>query len=189
MGEVSTGLLVALMYVTILSMGIGSVLTALAHVLRSAPGTGLDRVHVAWVALLLIAHLNLFWHTLDLLSVESWAFFGFLYVIAGPTLLFFATDVMVAPRQEATDGGAKAHYFTVSRRFFLLFILVQMWVIGADLVLGRGFTPAAWFNAFAGGICAALLASNSYRFHATAIGAAWLSYLIAIALRGLSIIV
>ena len=110
MAEVSAALLVALMYITILSMGIGNVLATLARVVRRGREAEFDRVHVAWIALLLVAHLNLFWHTLDLFSVEQWGFFGFLYVIAGPTLLFFATDVLVAERPDSAEVDARREW-------------------------------------------------------------------------------
>ena len=47
-------MLVALMFVTILSMGIGNVLVTLADVFNHATRSRRSRVHVAWVVLLLL---------------------------------------------------------------------------------------------------------------------------------------
>lgn len=184
MEEVPIALLVALMFVTILSMGIGSVLAALAHAVRGGPEARLDRVHVAWIALLLIFHLNLFWHTLDLISVEEWRFEGFLYVIAGPILLFFSTDVIVAPRIGSPEASAKLHYLTLSGRFLALFALTQAWIVGADVILGRGLTGQGMINGLGVVICVALVMVKAYKVHVVGIATVWLIYLVAILLQG-----
>ena len=36
-------------------------------------------------------HLDLFWNTLEILSVEEWSFAEFLYIVLGPVLLLLAT--------------------------------------------------------------------------------------------------
>ncbi len=186
--EVSTSLLVALMYVTILSLGIGNVLGALAEIVRKGRDTQLDPVHIVWIALLLGAHFNLFWHTLDLLIVERWSFTGFLYVISGPVLIFFCTGILVAEPSDSPDVGARAHYFRVSGRFFLLFALLQIWIVGVDIVLGRGFTSAGAFNAGIFALVLVLAFWRNYRAHIIGTAVVAFIFLAVTVLRGMGVI-
>ena len=186
--EVSTSLLVALMYVTILSLGIGNVLGALAEIVRKGRDAKLDPVHIVWIALLLGAHFNLFWHTLDLLTVERWGFTGFLYVISGPILIFFCTGILVAELPDSTDMGARAHYFRVIGRFFLLFAMLKIWIVGADIVLGRGFTGAGALNAGVFALVLVLAIWRNYRAHVICAVVGVFIFLAATVLRGMGVI-
>ena len=68
--EISNALLVALMFVTILVLGIANILVSLAAIVRHPSAAKDDAIFNNWKLLLLLAHFNLFWHTLDLLSVD-----------------------------------------------------------------------------------------------------------------------
>jgi len=95
-------LLVALIFVTIVSMGIGNILATMADVVNHVSASRRSRVHVAWIILMLVIHLNMFWHTKAILEVEEWRFAGFLATIAGPVLMFFATSILLTnPRDRA----------------------------------------------------------------------------------------
>ena len=62
--ELSTTLLVALMYSTIISISLGGMLALLADTLSGGlPGPG-DRLYIAWFLFLLVLHLNMFWNNL-----------------------------------------------------------------------------------------------------------------------------
>lgn len=139
--EVSSNLLVALMFVTILTLGIANLITALSdHVVRREKGE--RRVLLSgWKIALLVAHFNLFWHTLDLLSVEDWSFGDFLFVEAGPILMFFAVTSLLgsdggAPTESSDAAGVS---LPVPARFFGLLCLVQVWTALVDILYGSGF--------------------------------------------------
>ena len=89
--EVSSSLLVAIMFVIILSMGIGHILVAAAAMVDRRVAQRIDVLHVNWTLLLLLVYFNFFWHTLDLLATEDWVFASFLYMMAGAILIYFAT--------------------------------------------------------------------------------------------------
>ena len=78
--------------------------------------SGFDRFHTSWLLLLLLAHFNLFWHTIDLLTVEEWEFEEFLFTIAGPISMFFCTQVLLSEVGDG-DGDVRERYFTGARRF------------------------------------------------------------------------
>ena len=139
-------LLVALMFVTILSMGIGNILVTLAGVLNNTTTSRRDRVHVSWIVLMLVIHFNLFWNTKAILAVEGWQFGGFLLTMAGPVLLFFATSILLT--SPATDQLAdlRTFFHQLGRRFFLMFAAVQIWVLATVFVLEGKLTGLDFVN-------------------------------------------
>ena len=123
-------LLTAIMFVTILGMAIGNLLMTCADIAGGLRDPKPERIHLSWMILLLLAMLNLFWETTQILDVTDWAFPDFLYMICGPMILLFATGVITAPASPAEDGS---HYFTISPRFFTMMALQEVWLIGLDL--------------------------------------------------------
>ncbi len=184
--EITNALLVVIMFVILLSLGIGNVLTAIVTVVDRRTPLRIDWFHASWMVLLLLVALTLFWHSLSLLDVEEWQFRGFVYVVAGPILLFFASGLLLPSDPEATD--LRTHYLAVRPQFFGALALVQLWVIGVDMVLGHGFTSAGLFNAAAVAIALVLATSKRTEVHAVGTALAWALYLTAATLRGLNVI-
>lgn len=164
--EVTNGLLVAILFVTLLGMGIAHVVMAMAGVVGGDRDRRPDALLAAWTVLLLLVFLELFWHTLDLLDVETWRFGGFLYVVLGPLLLIFATSVLLPGAEMPASVSARDHYLSVSRRFFGLLALLQVWVIGVDQLLGSGFTAATALNVAAAVLLGVLASTRRIGAHA-----------------------
>ena len=184
--DITNSLLVVIMFVILLSMGIGNVLTAIATVVDRRTPLRIDWFHASWMVLLLLMAFTLFWHSLSLLDVEEWQFRGLLFVVAGPILLFFASGLLLPSDPEAAD--LRAHYLAVSTQFFGALALLQLWIIGVDMVLARGFTSAGLFNAAGVAIALVLATSKRASLHAVGTGLAWALYLTAATLRGLNVI-
>lgn len=106
-------------------------------------------------------------------------------MVTGPILLFFASAILASGGDESPDdsGAALSQYFAVSRPFFLLLAAVQVWIIGADLLLGTGFTSAALPNVFAAALALILASSQKKGTHAVGVIVAWVLLLIASVLR------
>lgn len=139
--EVSTSLLVALMFVTILSMGIGNAVNTLSVIVEKWGKSGYSNLQVGWLGLLLISYFNMFWHVIDLLSVEKWGFLGFLYMMTGPILIYFATSILIATKNE--DEGQKT---LLRPSFFVIFVLLQFWIITVDLILEKSLIEHSLLN-------------------------------------------
>ena len=90
---------------------------------------------------------------------------GFLYVILGPMLLFFATNVLLPGASVPEGASAREHYLSASARFFGLLALVQVWIIGVDQLLGIGFTTATALTAAAAVLAAVLASTRRVRVH------------------------
>ena len=129
-----TTLLVAIMYVTLVSISLGNVLMALASVVGGQARP--DGVHLGWVLLLPIVHLMLFWQTTEILDFEGWTFYGFMGFLVGPILLLFATSLLIdLPAADADDR--RPHFETLGRRFFALLALFCLWLVLLDVFTGN----------------------------------------------------
>lgn len=131
--EVSTSMLVALMFITLLSMGIGNTVNTLSVIVEKGKQSGYNTLQIGWLGIILLSYFNMFWHTIDLLSVEEWGFLGFLYIMIGPILIYFTTSILIANYSEDVT-----HNRLVNPRFFTVFILLQVWIITVDILLEKG---------------------------------------------------
>lgn len=180
--EITNGLLVAMMFIVIITIGIGNILMAIAGTVGQGWSRKEDGMHTSWVVLILLAHFNLFWHTLDLLDVETWSFIGFLYVVMGPILLFLATSILISGGDEASRGNE--HYYAVRRSFFTWLALLQLWFIGIDFVLRGELIGSTAINGAALVVVLGLRATAKESHHLLGTSVMWALYLTGVALRG-----
>ena len=166
-------LLVALMFITILSMGIGNILISLADIFNHATSSRRNRVHISWIVLLLIVHFNLFWQTKAILDVEGWEFGGFLLTMAGPVLLFLATSILLTDPPEGAPENLVSFFVGLGRRFFLFFAILQAWVMVVGFTLTGSFIVTDLVNAAFLVLALTLAASTSERFHNVGALLAW----------------
>ena len=165
-------LLVALMFVTILSMGIGNILITLADIFNHATPSRRDKVHVGWILLLLIVHFNLFWNTKAILDVENWAFGGFLLTIAGPVLMFFATSILLTDPPEDARPDLGTFFVNLGRRFFMMFAILQAWIVVVGFTLSGTFVPTDLVNVGFMGLALVLAFNDSTKIQVAGIWAA-----------------
>ena len=169
-------LLVAFMFITILTLGIASILAELAEVVRHVERKDRDGLLVGWTLLLLFAYFSLFWHTADIALLEDWDFPLFLFAETGPVLLLFATQIMLGALSAAGEGEEIS--CVRQSRFFVIFALVQAWSIAAGFVLGLGFTIDSAIDAIALVTCLALASSTSRPLHVAGLTVVWIAYIV-----------
>lgn len=170
--DVNRAMLVMFMFVIILGLGLASLLTALADLVNRRSEIRAHWLHVNWLVLLLLVYFNLFWHSLDILEIEAWGFGGFLFIIAGAIIIFFAASILL-PSPLAEGQDMRSAYFAVTRQFFLLYALAQAWLVMVDLFYGGGYTPAGAFNSIGAGLGIFLALSQSIRTHVVGTVLAW----------------
>ena len=186
--EITNALLVAMMFIVLITMGVGNIIVGLAVLVDKRTPVKADTVHTSWVLLLLLLHFNLFWHVLDILSIEEWKFLEFLYIVAGAMLIFFATHLLLPDPSSADAGDLRAHYFNISRQFFSFLALLQVWILGVDLLLGKGFTSAGIFNVIALVLFVILALVSRPKVHSVGTGVGWLFFIIVMAVRALGLL-
>lgn len=168
-------LLVAFMFITILSIAVAGVLTELADVVRNAERRHRDRLLVGWVVLLLFANFILFWHTADIALRDEWGFGLFLFAETGPVLLLFSTQIMVSALRAEQQGQVISS--VNQSRFLVIFGLLQAWSIAADFVLGLGFTLGSALSAIVMLTCLLLAWSTNRRLHVYGLALVWSAYI------------
>ena len=183
--EISNALLVAMMFIVLLTMAIGSIIMALAVTVDRRSHLKFDALHTSWMLLLLLLCFNLFWHVLDILSIESWQFLDFLYIIAGAVVILFASHVLVPDASSESSSDLRRHYFEVAPQFFIFLALAQAWVLGVDFVFGGGFTLPGALNIVAGLTFVILATSRSQMVHVTGTVVSWLLFLTAMTMQTL----
>lgn len=178
-------LLTAIMFVTILGMAIGNLLMACAEIAGGNRQPPLERIHLSWIVLLLLAMLNLFWETAAILDVAEWAFIDFLYVITGPMVLLFATGVIIAPAAEG--DGPRQHYFELCGRFFAMMAIQTAWLIGMDFYFAM-LSYLSLMNGVLLALFVVLTISRNYQLHIVGNGIAWAGFIAPLPLRMLGLI-
>ena len=143
--ENPTGILVALMFVTIVTMAIANLLTFLAARLRDEGWMRANGLQVTWVAILGFICLDAFWRCIDILSFEDWEFAGFLLMIAGASVLFFASSTL----PEFVAGGAPPREEgkrTSNGVFFVLLASFEVWLVLLNLFFPGGSIASVLFS-------------------------------------------
>jgi hypothetical protein len=179
-----TTLLVAIMFVTILAMAIGNVLMTCAEIAGGLRRPMPERIQLSWIFLMLFALLNLFWETPVLLEVENWLFVEFLYVIAGPMVLLFATSVITAPARDQQIVESHGHYFELCRRFFVMLALHEVWILGIDYGYAS-FSTMSLISAAILFLYLILAFSSNLRVHIAGTSLVWAGYIVGLILRTL----
>ena len=179
--EVSNSLLVTLMFVGILTIGIGTILDALAGVVNRRAGLRVNRYQTNFIVLLLLIHLDFFWHVLEILNQE-WVFLGFIFIISGPIILYFATNVLLPNPVDEYLNNPTAHYFSIAPQFFLLIALLQVWLFGVDFRLGYGIGAHTANEAIILLVALTLMRSTSQQLHLIGMIAFYVIYLASMAM-------
>ena len=187
--EISHTLIVALMYVTVLSFGFASLLASLAQIIRRGNNIHVSPVHLNWLLILLLVHFNMVWHAVLFTNIETWSYHAFLIIVLGPTLAFFSANMLVPELDEnANKDTLIESYFSFIQQFLILFGAIQVWAIASDFILGRGTTGSGIFNIILLVVVIFLYNSRSNKAHVFSIYFIWTVYITSIALRSMGYI-
>lgn len=174
-----TTLIVAIMYVTIISIGLSNLLMALSDIIGRRVVFP-DKIHLSWLVLLTLAYFGFFWQTTLILEVENWQFLYFVAFLLGPVCLLFATNMLISMPEYAEQK--REHFLEISNRSFLLLGLFFGWIVGLDVVTASVAGPTFTAALFAL-LCAVLMLSNSYPVQKSGFYAACVVFLVSMALN------
>ena len=188
--DISYTLIVALMFITILSFGIANLLSSIAEILNHKKDTRVSMVHLNWIVILLIVHFNMAWHAVLIATNESWSYDTFLFSVLGPILAFLTASI-IAPCATADKKPAThiSNYLDIRQQFFVLFAMIQAWGIGTDYLFHRGATGSSVFNMLLIILAIVMFMTKNYQKHVYGVWVAWGLYITAIILRSLDIII
>lgn len=106
----------------VLGLGVTQLLTGVGRLVQAR-----DRVRaywppLAWVALLLLIHVQTWWAMFDMRDHRGWTLLKFLVVLATPACLYLMAALVLPDVAEATAGGReldlRAHYYAQARWFY-----------------------------------------------------------------------
>jgi len=159
-----TTLLVAIMFVTILSIGLSNLLMTLSDIVGQKIAVQPDAVHLSWMLLLFMSYFSYYWETVAILDIEGWTFLSFIGFLIGPILLLFATNLTISLPDSEQSASPREHYLTQSNRFFTMMVGVQAWIIALDFIFDT-VDLATYGTAAALSIFAVLIFTNNYKAH------------------------
>jgi len=118
----------------IVGLGIATLLTGVANLLRARGTVRLYWVHSLAVALVFLAHAQVWWESWDLNSAPQWSFGGLLMMLGSPICLFLISHLLFP--ETLRDADLSEYYFEMAR---------VVWPIGAMATLiGTFFRPVAF---------------------------------------------
>lgn len=89
----------------------------------------------------LLIHLLLWWSILGVkTSIDNVNFLSFLYLVIGPTLLYFGTSIMI-PDIKDKSVDLRTEYYNFRKIFFSILIIFWLWAIFIWPVFGHSFAP------------------------------------------------
>lgn len=150
----------------VLGLAVTQLLRGAAQLYRSRKRVSTYWLHWAWVALLVMLSLLLWWTYWNYQSVTDWNFFRFVLYLS-PTIVFYFLTAITFPDPSDATGGLREYYYSNRRGFFGTLVLYLV-VAGITAVLVRGLPILDASNLFRVAILLPLLMamrSASERVH------------------------
>ena len=98
-----------------------SILMALAIIIR----VGTQQVQIftgnmfSGSIFMLLLHFHIWWGLWDLQKIRLWNYFNYVFLLAGPVLLFVAVTIIIPDIQQSKKIDLQQFYFENSSKFFL----------------------------------------------------------------------
>ncbi len=127
-------------------------------------------LHTAWVLLLIVLHVHMWWSFWAMRQVADWTYARFVYVLIGPGSLVIASHIIIP---EMPDGRIEVdrYYFDIAPLFFGFLTATAVWDMCLETAMGlRTFlVPFRLMQLTAVLTFAACSAFKSRRIHAAAL--------------------
>src|SRR6059036_2938835 len=151
----------------VLGLSVTQLLKGLAQLYRTRNRVRLYWLHTAWVVLLILFSLLLWWVYWNYRNIEEWSFFRFILYLSPMIVFYFLTSIVIPdPSDPVTDY--KEYYFSTRVGFFGTFAL-QLVLAHAAGVFVRGLPlldPSDPFRLAAVALLLIAMRSTSERVHA-----------------------
>jgi hypothetical protein len=150
----------------ILGLGITQLLTGVGRLLNARSRVRWYWPAVAWVALLLVIHIQAWWAMFELRTHAEWRFGGFLVVLLLPIVLYLSAALVLPEAGPDAPVDLRANYYGHARWFFGLGALMIVASFARPYALGDrralDLDAAAHLVFFAGLAAAALTRREWY---------------------------
>ena len=103
------------MFGVLVALGIARLIQALGAFATSRQPVRVYWIHGGWIVFMLVVYLHLWWSLWDLRTIETWHYFGFLYLLLGPATLYMATSLIVPSQEREVDFDSRGYYLRIRR--------------------------------------------------------------------------
>ena len=126
------------LYSIIIGIGISQILMAVGHILQADKAIQLYWIHSAWVFLVFMIHIFVWFNAWEYRAIEKWNFYQFLSFLTVPTILFIAS-VLTFPDiyQEKAYNLRDYYYASSSWLHALSMLLIVIVSINEFILLGQ----------------------------------------------------
>lgn len=127
----------------ILGLGITQIMSGIADIIHQWDKVKLYWPHLLWIILVFILHVQEWWLTYELRSVEVWRLPFFLFEILYPISLFILARILFPFSGDETSNDLKVFYFRNFRKFFLMVMILSV-LSGLENIFTHGLGPEGW---------------------------------------------
>ena len=122
---------VTVMVSMILALCLGQLLRSASFLTKTDQQVRGYLPHTLWSVVVLVSVINHWWSLWDLRDID-WSYASFIYILAAPVLITFATGLLSPNRSNTGPIDLQAHYSRVRRSFSPVFMLygIFMWFDG-----------------------------------------------------------
>ena len=119
----------------ILGLGITQLLTGLGRIVHARRRVTMYAPTVAWIIILLVLHVQMWWAMFGLRRHDDWRFVEFLLVLMQPSLLYLMSALLLPTIPDEGRVDLRENYFEQSRWFYGLVLLTLIVSVVKDVVL------------------------------------------------------
>jgi hypothetical protein len=177
---------ISVLVVVLNAIGLGTLMMGIAAFLRKPPKRKLkfSGVLVAWSVLHLYVHIMLWWRFYGMHLVESFNFFHYLFLLAGPMCLLFGST-MILPDEEDGTIDMPAYLDRVRQPLFAFETGFWLWALLAGPLI-EGTWGTEWYLwAIMVGVSIAMAVSTTRGPRVALTATAWLVQLVFIVTEAL----
>lgn len=151
----------------VLGFALANLLTGTASLIRARDRTMIYWPALAWMALLFLVAVQMWWQMFTLRSIAHWHFGAFIVVMMQPVLLFLLTAIIVPNVVDGSPVDLRASFFRERRWFFGVQAGVVCISALKDIVLyghvPRGATLAGHAAYFVLAACAFAISNENFQ--------------------------
>ena len=109
----------------ILGLGITTILTGLAEIIKHGRLSGIYAPHAIWIVLVFILHVHEWWENYSLKSVTAWKLPMFLFILLYPINLYILAHLLF-PSEMKSGVSSKEFYLANFPRLFMSAIILDV---------------------------------------------------------------
>ena len=100
------------LYSIIVGIGMGQILMAVGQILQAEKVIRVYWIHTAWVLLILLSHILIWFGAWEYRAIETWNFYQFLLFLMVPALLYIASVIAFPDMSQERDFDLRDYYYT-----------------------------------------------------------------------------